>query len=73
MDEAHNRGPNEEKAHKRLNSPSGNDNPGASKGCPFGLIGWERDGVRSDGGVKEAGEDAEVGTDVFEDGDSVER
>lgn len=51
--------PDEEVAGKALDCSGQVYQPGAAT-------------IRSDGGVEEAGEDAEVGADVLEDGDGVE-
>lgn len=74
-DEAHDGGPDEEEAHEALESAGSDDDPGPTECGPLGFGGSGGGGalgVGSDGGVEEAGEDAEVGANVFKDRDGVE-
>lgn len=73
VDQPHDGGPYEEEAHEALDGAGGDHHPGTAEGGgPFGGGGGGGGVVRGDGGVEEAGEDAEVGADVLEDGDGVE-
>jgi hypothetical protein len=73
MNQAHNRSPDKEKAHKTLNSTGSNNNPRPTKRTPFRFRLWLPITVRCDGGVKETGKNAEVSSDVFENGNGVKR